>query len=543
PTIAFNDGNRVTQEFFANFNTKVKNIGINGTLGTTLRTSVGKATGAGSINLGFSEFQSIALRQGEPNVSVINYQTKLRRYFGRLGLDYKNMIFVEGTGSYDTDSRLAPVGSFSNSDISLFYPGVNASLVISKMIPGLEENKFINYIKLRGAITKTGNATPWSPYQNTPGFGVATFFPFGSTLGYLAGTTIFPAKPKPEFVKNKEVGLELGFLKNRISVEANYYSQDNTNQVLNVSLSNTTGYTNAKVNAGSFTNRGLELDLKLTPLVKIGQLSVDFKINYAHQTNEVTSLLDGVDQLGIGNYNYAIVGKSAFTLLMPDYKRDRTEGSATYGKVIVDRITGMPTIDPNVQEFGHTMPDDLVGLNLNLTFKGFTFGVTAEYRTGNQIVADVLGQYLDDNGISQRSAANGRRAFVFPNSVYDDGSGKLVENSNVYTKNYGRSFYNAASNTDAISNYVASGAFWKLREVALSYTMPSRFFKGNTIKGVTFAITGRNLLTWLPKSNVWTDPEFTGNGNNAYSGNAGGRSTGYNLPPTRIFGANVVFTF
>ncbi|MEO8771439.1 MAG: SusC/RagA family TonB-linked outer membrane protein [Ferruginibacter sp.] len=544
PTVAFNDGNRVSQEFFANFNTKVKNIGINGTLGGSLRTSIGKATGVGSQNLGFSDFQSPAVRQGEPNIIVANFQTKLRRYFGRLGLDYKNMIFLEGTGSYDTDSRLAPVGNtFSNSDISFFYPGVNASLVISKMIPGLEENKYINYIKLRGAVTKTGNASAWGRYANDVNFGVANFFPYGSTLGYQIGGTVYPKKLKPEFIKNKEIGLELGFLKNRISFEANYYSQDNSNQVLDVQLSNTTGFTTAKLNAAEFTNKGLELDLKLTPLVKIGQLSVDFKINYAHQTNEVTKLIDGVDRLGIGNYNYAIVGRSAFTFLLPDYLRDRTPGSPTYGKVIVDRTTGMPTIDPNIQEYGHTLPDDIVGLNLNLTFKGFTFGVTAEYRTGNQIVADQLGQYLDDNGISQRSAANGRRAFVFPNSVYDDGSGKLVENTGVYTKNYGRLFYNTSANTDAISNYVASGAFWKLREVALSYTMPARFFKGNTIKGVTFAITGRNLLTWLPKSNVWTDPEFTSNGNNAYTGNAGGRSTGYNLPPTRIFGANVVFTF
>ena len=542
PGIGFNDGNRVSQEFFANFNTKVKNFGINGTLGGSLRTSVGKATNAGSINLGFSDFQSIATRLNEGNLSVVNFQTKLRRYFGRLGIDYKNMIFLEGTGSYDTDSRLAPAGTdFSNSDISFFYPGVNASFVISKMIPGLEENKYINYIKLRGAVTKTGNASGWGVYSNDVTFGVANFYPFGSTPGFQIGGTVYPKKLKPEFINNKEVGLELGFLKNRISFEANYYSQDNSNQILNVQLSNTSGFTSALLNAAEFTNKGLELDLKLTPLVKIGQLSVDFKVNYAHQTNKVTKLLDGVDRLGIGNYNYAIVGKSAFTFLVTDYKRDEDPGSPTFGKVQVGD-DGMPIADPNVKEFGHSLPDDIVGLNLNLTFKGFTFGVTAEYRTGNNIIADQLGQYLDDNGISQASAANGRRAFVFPNSYYV-ANGKNVANTDRYTTKYGRLYYNSAFNTDQISNYVASGAFWKLREVALSYTMPARFFKGNTIKGVTFAITGRNLLTWLPKSNVWTDPEFSSNGNNAYTGNAGGRSTGYNLPPTRIFGANVVFTF
>ena len=49
---------------------------------------------------------------------------------------------------------------------------------------------------------------------------------------------------------------------------------------------------------------------------------------------------------------------------------------------------------------------------------------------------------------------------------------------------------------------------------------------------------------WLPKSNQWTDPEFAGgNGNSSYTGNATGRSTAYNFPPTRIFGANLTVRF
>jgi hypothetical protein len=170
----------------------------------------------------------------------------------------------------------------------------------------------------------------------------------------------------------------------------------------------------------------------------------------------------------------------------------------------------------------------------------------AEYRGGNQIVVDELGSFLDDNGISERSAANGRRAFVFPNSVYEVSPGKYADNLDIFTQSYGREFWNTGFNTDAISNFIADGSFWKLREVSLSYTMPANLFKGNFIKGVSIGITGRNLLTWLPKSNVWTDPEFSANPANlgaSNTGNSQGRSTGYNLPPTRNFGANVTFQF
>jgi len=48
---------------------------------------------------------------------------------------------------------------------------------------------------------------------------------------------------------------------------------------------------------------------------------------------------------------------------------------------------------------------------------------------------------------------------------------------------------------------------------------------------------------WLPKSNQWTDPEFTANGNNSYTGNAVGLSTAFNQPPTRFMGANVTLNF
>ncbi len=538
-------GSRLSSELFANFKADYKDFGMNATLGHSYRETRSRTLAAGSNNLGFSQFLSIQTRLGEATTNVRSSTAKLERFFGRVAFDYKDMVFIEGTGNYEKDSRLAPAdGNFKLDDISYFYPGVNASILLHKMIPGIGDNSILNYAKLRGALSKTANVN-LNPYENEITFSVATFFPYGSILGYNQDLAGYPRTINPEFVKTKEVGLELGFLKNRINFEATYYHQDNTDQILGARVSNTTGLTQTFLNAASFTNQGLELDLRLTPLVKLGAMEVDFKVNYSRMKNEVSKVLDGVDELGIGNFNYVIKGQPAFVFKVPDYIRD----SAT-GKVIVDRVTGMPTLNPNLTTFGQTTPTDILGLNLNINWKGFSFGATAEYRTGNMILFDQVGQFLDDNGISSYTAANGRRAFVFPNSVVDDGTGKLVENTNVYTSNFGRLYWNTSINGDVLSNYLASGAFWKLREVSITYTMPARLFKGNTLKGVTFGVTGRNLMTWRPKSNPWTDPEFSGQisattstQGSAYTGNAQGRSTGYNLPPTRLFGANVIFTF
>ena len=87
---------------------------------------------------------------------------------------------------------------------------------------------------------------------------------------------------------------------------------------------------------------------------------------------------------------------------------------------------------------------------------------------------------------------------------------------------------------------------YKIREIAISYTIPTKIFGSRLsgiIKGATIGINGRNLFMFLPKSNLWTDPEFTANGNSSYTGNAVGRSTAFNLPPTRLFGANIVLKF
>ena len=526
-------GQRITSEFFANFKETFGDFGINGTLGHSYRQSTSRTLSVGSNNLGNSTLYSVAARKGEPTVGVANSKTRLERFFGRVGVSYSNWAFAEATGSYDRDSRLVNPLNRTN-DFSFFYPGVNASVILSEAIPQIKNSSVISYLKIRGALSKTGNVN-LGAYAFESVFSNSLFFPYGDILGFQATGSTPAATYKPEFVLNREVGIELGFLRNRINLEATYYNQDNTDQIINVQLSNTTGYTSALQNAASFVNRGLELDLRLTPLVRLGEASIDFKANYAYQTNEVTSLVAGVNELGIGNSNYIIVGESAYKFKLTDYVRD------DQGRVIVDRVTGMPTQNPNLTTFGNTLPKHILGLNLDVNFKGFNLSAVAEYRTGSQMLAQDLGAFFDDNGISERSAQNGRRAFIFPNSVYDDGTGKYVVNTDIYTQTYGRLFWNSDLNTSVQTNYLASAAFWKLREVSLSYNIPTTIFGStlrNVIKGATFSINGRNLLMFLPESNQWTDPEFS-----TTTGNASGVSSAGNLPPTRIFGANLTLRF
>jgi len=220
----------------------------------------------------------------------------------------------------------------------------------------------------------------------------------------------------------------------------------------------------------------------------------------------------------------------AYTFKLTDYIRDDA------GRVVVDRKTGLPTVDPSIKTFGQTLPKDILGLNLNISWKSLSFAAVADYRTGNQIYAGGIGTSMDFTGMSARSASHGRQAFIFPNSSYYDGS-KYVVNTDIYSPG-GYSFWSQSVNTSANSNYLCDGSFWKIREVSIAYVTPAKWYTGTPIKNISVSITGRNLFTFLPKTNEWTDPEFS-----TGTGNAQGVSGLGNTPPTRIFGGSITVQF
>jgi len=129
---------------------------------------------------------------------------------------------------------------------------------------------------------------------------------------------------------------------------------------------------------------------------------------------------------------------------------------------------------------------------------------------------------------------------VVPNSVIQTSPGHYVPNTNVPITSVGglptaifwwANYYNQAG-----APYVTSADFWKLREVALTYALPMRWFgKQDVVKKLDFSLIGRNLFMWRPKANNMADPEFSTNA----TGNAVGYTTEYQTPPTRIFSATL----
>ena len=265
--------------------------------------------------------------------------------------------------------------------------------------------------------------------------------------------------------------------------------------------------------------------------------------NYAHYINKVNELLPGVDELQLSGLNsgvsggiYAIKGQPYPVIKTTDWARD----SAT-GKVIVDAVTGRPSVDPTNKVYGNTNPTDILGIKTTLTWKGFTFGAVMDYRGGNSII-NTVGAQLDFTGVGAHSAENGRQRFIYPNSVVLQG-GKYVDNTSIAVNNGGNiggaGFWPDVYTSGIGSVYVTSAAFWKLREVSLSYEIPASVLaKTKVIRRASIGLVGRNLLMIRPKSNIYTDPEFSDTNQNDV-----GRTSEFQLPPTRMYGANLTITF
>ena len=122
--------------------------------------------------LNINDFYNVNFRQGVPNVNQT--MSKMRNYgnYADLTLGYRNFLFLHASGRMDETSLL------NVNNRNYFYPGVDASLVLSDVITALKNSKTISFLKIRGAVTKTGNINV-SPYQVQTVFSSGAGFPYG----------------------------------------------------------------------------------------------------------------------------------------------------------------------------------------------------------------------------------------------------------------------------------------------------------------------------------------------------------------------------
>lgn len=496
-----------------------------------MATSIGGLVVAGLYNLSNGV--------GTPTYGESEYQTRIMGAYGKTTVSYKDFLFLTGTGRNDWDSRLL------KSNRSFFYPSVEAAAILTEAIPSIKNNSFLSYLKIRGNISKTGlvnlgNSTDLGAYATKSTFSANNNgFPYGTVAGYSVDGQIVSNNLKPEFTNTYEFGFDMNLWNDRINTNVTYYHSTTSNQTIKTALSNSTGFSTLLTNAGQTQNTGVEISASVTAIQ-----NTDWKVtvggNYTYVDNKVnfiTDLLPRLNLTTLGSAVSAAVAGQSFPVIMGyDYVRDKQ------GHVIVDGVTGLPSVTSSIVILGNATPKNRVGANAAIEYKGLRFSILFEYRGGYKIY-NGIGPDIDWSGTGYRSAFYDRKSFVFPNSVIQNSDGSFSPNKTVAIANGGgnNGFWSDGINRGTTSNYVTSGEFIKLREVSLSYNLPSSLLaKTKFIKRANISIQGRNLFLWMAKDNYYTDPEYSSAGS---TGNGMGLNDTGKTPPVRYFGSTLALTF
>lgn len=477
-----------------------------------------------NATLAFNNFYNISSYVGQQNASEYAAARLTQGVYADLSFSFRNYLYLHGSVRNDWTSVLTQHRIPS-------YGSVDAAFILSDAFPKYFSGKVINFAKLRLSGSTTGqvnlsNVSTYGAYLTKPSFNIANAYPYNNSVGYALNSLYPNSALRPEKTKEIEGGIELSFLDNRVNYQGAVYEQTTSGQTIPGQISQSTGYSSQLVNSGVTTNFGIENDCKVTVIRNNGTgWRWDLGANYTYIRNRIKSMPQG-NELYMTNDAYAEVGMAFPALKVTDITRDPATG-----KAIVD-ANGYPLRDNNYKIMGAVFQPYRLGLNTSVTYKNLNLSIVADYRGGG-VIFNQIGQLLDWTGSSAHSTYGNRQRFVFPNSVYDDGSGHYVNNTSRQIANV-FNFWTTYSTLG--TPYVTSNAFWKLREVVLTYTVPAEVIRRTRyIRNLTIGITGRNLLMWRPKENIWTDPEFNMGGNY----NANGTTNSSQTPPTRFYGVNI----
>ncbi|MES2864316.1 MAG: SusC/RagA family TonB-linked outer membrane protein [Bacteroidota bacterium] len=448
-------------------------------------------------------------------------------YFINTDLGYKDFLFLNLTGRKEWTSVL------SKDNNSFEYGSAGFSFIPTKAFENFGGD-VLDYMKLSASIVKVGNAVV-NPYDINDRFGAATGagFPYADINSFAQNLSITDKNLVNEDNISKEVNLNLEFFKRRITFDASYYSSDNTNQIIEISPSTTSGANTATINVGETKSTGLELDLGLTP-IKTKNFSWDFKLSYSAPKTTVTKVSESTKEVPVGQFVgtvgiKAIEGQQFPMIVGTGYQRDE------YGNVVIDASTGDPLKESN-KMLGKTTPDYILGFTTNMKYKNIKLSAVFDYRTGHVFYAGTKDDLIQ-NGSDVVTAENGRQPFIFPNSVIETSPGVFTPNTSVATS--GDQNYYTGIYREIDENYILDATAFKCREIALSYDFSKKVLGKTFIDALSIGFNVRNAFMVLPKQNRnYTDPEFS-----FTTGNNVGLSTSAQGPSTRTYGFNVNISF
>lgn len=435
-------------------------------------------------------------------------------YYALGQFGYGGFLYFDATLRNDNSSALPQAHN------SYWYHSENISLLFTKLL-GINSN-LLSQGKLRGSFAKVGNDT--SPYRTQAVYNVDQTVTLPYTVASISGS--LPSFDlRPETSESWEIGADLGFLKNRITLDVTYYKTNTTDQIMAVPISGTTAYSSKVINAGEIENKGIEAQLNVIPF-ESENFSWDLGFNFTKSSSKVITLNEGLESISLGSLWTASVearpGQEFGTIYGNDFLRDN------FGRKIIGN-DGLAKRGDRIA-LGNINPDWYGGFINKIRYKNFSLSSLISVQAGGEYYSYGRGYRLFF-GTDERSLT-GRE-----NGIIEEGINEFTGFQNeAPTSAMLKQF------TDIFSNQVATDIILdatnvKLREVALSFELPKKMLKNTFVQSASLSAVGRNLL-FLYNAAGDIDPEAT------YS--SGPASTAFehsSLPSTRSYGLNLKINF
>ena len=446
------------------------------------------------------------------------YQTAFQSFFGRVNYNYKEKYLFEALGRIDGSSKFGENYKFG------FFPAVSAGYIITEDF--WRDSEVLSFLKLKTSFGINGN----SNLPDNQWYGQYEI----RRNGYNNNDYRYPvrrANPNLRWETNNtfDVGLEYGFLNDRITGELAYYHKTTNDMLLNVTLQKSTGYQNWWDNVGSAYNTGIEFAIKTRNIVR-DNFTWTTDLNVARNYNEITSIGPYTEDAVSGGTNdtRVVVGMPIGTNYLVRFAGVDTEtgrpmyydkdGNITYNWDPLDRVA-----------VGSVLPEAVGGLDNNFKYKNWDFGFLFVFTIGGDIYDSSskrqLGVVTDWNmrtDIFDRWTQPGDEA-TYPRLTRD-------------TETYGSG--TPWINTD---QWLHDGTYVRLRNVRLGYTMTSDKMKKWNLQSMRISFVATNILTFTKY--IGLDPEIARDFENATDRNMSPNITYLTPPQEMTFNLGVDISF
>jgi TonB-linked SusC/RagA family outer membrane protein len=519
--------NRENFEGLVSYAKKLKDFSITANAGFDISRSNYKDIKANTVN-GLNAPDFFALSNSKDPIAYSNYRerAKNRAGFVRGDIGWKNLLFAEFTFRKDYFSQLR------GEDNGILSKSFGGSFVFSDLTKNALP--FLSFGKIRaswGEIPQSLN-----PYQVGFNYGISQNQWAGNFLMSTPNTIIDP-KIKGAVSTQREIGLDMKFLRNRFGFSVTYWDGTIKDFPYELTIPATQGFSKYLTNIGEIQKKGVEVLVNINP-VRTKNFNWEITGTWAKLLeNKVVSLAPGIDRI---TYATGDFGTGTYVAYLVHQK------GARWGQMFgggFKRINGEKVVTADglfVREadtyLGSVLPNYTGGVQNSITFKNIVLNFNIDFQQGGKFfsLSDFWGSF---SGLTAKTATINDKGNPIRDPVADGGGVRVdaVDADGKAVTNYidAQSYYHQFQSKGISENSIYDLTFVKLREVSLGYRFDLvKMGISKKITGATFSVVSRNPWLIYAKTRDFDPSEIS----NTYGENS-------QLPGTRSLGVNLKLNF